>query len=85
MLLSFFEQYGNSVILSVDDLRQIRAKDNENFYYIGKFVLRENEKNTVLIDYIIELVRGFLLLWRYIFRQIIRMLHMRLLTMLYSS
>ena len=59
MLLSFFEQYGNSVILSVDDLRQIRAKDNENFYYIGKFVLRENEKNTVLIDYIIELVRGF--------------------------
>ena len=56
MLLSFFEQYGNSVILSVDDLRQIRAKDNENFYYIGKFILGENEKNTVLIDYIVELV-----------------------------
>ena len=59
MLLSFFEQYGNSVILSVDDLRQIRAKDNENFYYIGKFILGENEKNTVLIDYIVELVRGY--------------------------
>lgn len=59
MLLSFFEQYGNSVILSVDDLRQIRAKDNENFYYIGKFILGENEKNTVLIDYIVELVKGY--------------------------
>ena len=59
MLLSFFEQYGNSVILSVDDLRQIRATDNEYFYYIGKFILGENEKNSVLIDYIVELVRGY--------------------------
>lgn len=59
MLLSFFEQYGNSVIRSVDDLRQIRARDNEQFYYIGKFILDENEKSTVLIDYIDELVRGY--------------------------
>ena len=59
MLLSFFEQYGNSVIRSVDDLRQIRARDNEQFYYIGKFVLEENERSSVLIDYIDELVRGY--------------------------
>lgn len=59
MLLSFFEQYGNSVILSVEDLRQIRSKDHEIFYYIGRFILNENEKNTVLLDYIVELVRGY--------------------------
>lgn len=59
MLLSFFEQYGNSIIVAVEDLRQIRAKDNEHAYYIGKFILAENEKKAVLIDYIEELVRGY--------------------------
>ena len=59
MLLSFFDQYGNSVALSVENLRQIQAKGNEICYFIGKFILSENEKESVLMDYILELVRGY--------------------------
>ncbi len=58
-LLSFFERQGSSILLSVDDLSQIMARDNEIDYYIGKFIFEENEKKSVLMDYTVELVKGY--------------------------
>lgn len=58
-LLAFFEKQGGSVVLSVDDLRQIVFKDNEIDYYIGRFILKAKEDQSILLDYIVELVKGF--------------------------
>jgi len=58
-LLSFFERQGASVILSVEDLRNILFKDNEIDFYIGHFILEAKENNSVLIDYLVELVAGY--------------------------
>lgn len=58
-LLSFFEKQGNTIINSVEDLRQITAKNNEIDFCIGKFILAEYEKKSALMDYIVELVKGY--------------------------
>ncbi len=58
-LLSFFERQGSAILLSVEDLRQIMAKNNEVEYFIGKFILAENDKSSVLMDYLVELVKGY--------------------------
>lgn len=58
-LLSFFERQGSAILLSVDDLRQIMAKNNEVEYFIGKFILAEKDKSSVLMDYMVELVKGY--------------------------
>lgn len=59
LLLAFFEKQGGSVILSVDSLRQIVYRDNEINFYIGHFILKAKEENSVLFDYLIELVKGY--------------------------
>ncbi len=58
-LLSFFESQGSAILLSVDDLRQIMSKNNEVEYFIGKFILAEKDKSSVLMDYMVELVKGY--------------------------
>lgn len=58
-LLSFFARRGSSVLLSVNDLYQQVAKNNEHDYFVGKFILEQNEKKSVLMDYIEELVKGY--------------------------
>lgn len=58
-LLSFFERQGGSIVLSADDLRQISFKNSELDFFIGKFILEENEKRSSLMDYIVELVKGY--------------------------
>lgn len=58
-LLSFFEARGNSVLTSVDDLRQILSKNNEIEYFIARFILEHNEKRSIYMDYIVELVKGY--------------------------
>ena len=58
-LLSFFERQGGSIVLSADDLRQISFKNSELDFFIGKFILEENEKRSPLMDYIVELVKGY--------------------------
>ncbi len=58
-LLSFFEGHGTAILLSVDDLRQIRTKDNGLDYFVGRFILQENEAQSVLFDYLVELVKGY--------------------------
>lgn len=58
-LLSFFECQGGSIVLSADDLRQISFKNSELDFFIGKFILEENEKRSSLMDYIVELVKGY--------------------------
>lgn len=40
-------------------MRQIAARNNEIDFCIGKFILAENEKRSVLMDYIVELVKGY--------------------------
>lgn len=59
ILLSFFEFQGSSVMVSVEDLRQLTSKDNETAYFVGKFILAEFDKKSVLMDYLIELVKGY--------------------------
>ncbi len=58
-LLSFFEANGNSVLISVDDLNRIMSKDNEMEYFIAKYILEQNEKKSIYMDYIVELVKGY--------------------------
>lgn len=58
-LLSFFEANGNSVLMSVDDLHQIMSKDNEIEYFIAKYILEHNEKKSIYMDYIVQLVKGY--------------------------
>lgn len=58
-LLTFFEARGNSVLTSVDDLRQILSKNNEIEYFIARFILEHNEKRSIYMDYIVELVKGY--------------------------
>lgn len=58
-LLAFFEKQGGAIVSSVEDLRQITAKNNEIDFYIGKFILTEYERKTALIEYIVELVKGY--------------------------
>lgn len=58
-LLSFFEKQGESVLSSVDDLRQLLRKDNEMDFYIARFILEEKEKQTSLFEHINELIVGY--------------------------
>lgn len=58
-LLSFFEKQGGAIVNSVEDLRQITAKNNEVDFYIGKFILNEYERKSALMDSIVELVKGY--------------------------
>ena len=59
LLLSFFERQGGSIVLSVDDLRQVKAKSNEIDYFIARFILKQYERKSVLFDYLVELVKGY--------------------------
>lgn len=58
-LMAFFREQGSSILLSVDDLRQINCRKNEVYYFVAKFILEENEKKSFLMDYIVELVKGY--------------------------
>ena len=58
-LLSFFERQGSSIVLSVDDLRQLKSKNNQIDYFIARFILEEYERKSVLFDYLVELVKGY--------------------------
>jgi len=58
-LLSFFESRGNSVLLSVETLREILSKNNEIEFHIARFIIDHNEKKTVYISYIEELIKGY--------------------------
>ena len=59
LLLSFFERQGGSIVLSVDDLRQLTARSNEVDFFIARFILKEYELKSVLFDYLVELVKGY--------------------------
>lgn len=59
LLLSFFERQGGSIVLSVDDLRQLRSRSNEIDFFIARFILAEHECKSVLFDYLVELVKGY--------------------------
>lgn len=59
ILLSFFERQGGSIVLSTDDLRQISFKNSELDFFVGKFILEENENRSLLMDYTVELVKGY--------------------------
>lgn len=58
-LLSFFERQGGSIVLSVDDLRQLKSQSNEIDFFIARFILTEYEHKSALFDYLVELVKGY--------------------------
>ena len=58
-LLAFFEKRGESILLSIEDLRQLLKSDNEIDYYIGRFILDIFDKKSSLQDHIIELIVGY--------------------------
>ena len=59
LLLMFFEKQGGSILLSIEDFQQMTFRKNEIDYFIGKFILEQYENKTVLMDYLIELVKGY--------------------------
>ena len=59
LLLSFFENRGNSVLLSVDELREILSRHNEIEFFIARFIIEQNEKHSIHMDYLVELVKGY--------------------------
>lgn len=59
LLLAFFERQGERLILATEELNCIKAKHNEIEYYIGKFILNEYERKTIIIEYIEDLVKGY--------------------------
>ena len=84
-LLAFFEKQGGAIVESVEDLRQITAKNNEVDFYIGKFILDEYEKKTDLMEYIVQLVKVILLRRPSIYRQKIRISQRHHLRMLHFT
>ena len=59
LLLSFFERQGSSIMLSIDNLRQLTARRNEIDYFVAKFILQEFDQKSVRMDYLVELVKGY--------------------------
>lgn len=59
LLLSFFENRGNTVLLSVDELREILSRNNEIEFFLARFIIEQNEKKSVYMDYLVELVKGY--------------------------
>ena len=59
LLLAFFDKQGNEVVRAVENLHQIRMKGNENEYFVANFILQEHEQKTVLMEYIVELAKGY--------------------------
>lgn len=59
LLLTFFEGQGDAIVLSVDNLRQLKARSNELDFFIAQFILTEYERKSVLFDYLMELVKGY--------------------------
>lgn len=59
LLLMFFDRKGDDVLQSVEMLYQMTSKKDEIYYYIAKFILKEYERNSVLMDYITSLVKGY--------------------------
>lgn len=59
ILLSFFEKQGSAIVKSPEDLRQVVSRNNEIEYFVAKFILNENDKKSVLMDYTVELVKGY--------------------------
>lgn len=59
LLLAFFERQGGSIVLSVEDLHQLTIKNNEVDFFVGKFILEQNEKKSIIMDYLVELVKGY--------------------------
>lgn len=59
LLLSFFENRGNSVLRSVDDLHQIISRNNEIEFFVAQFILEQDKKKSVYMDYLVELVKGY--------------------------
>lgn len=58
LLLSFMTRNGSTILSATEDLRYIKAKNNEMEYIIGRFVLDQYDKKSVLWDFLIELVKG---------------------------
>ena len=58
LLLSFMTRNGSTILSATEDLRSIKAKNNEMEYIIGRFVLDQYDEKNVLWDYLIELVKG---------------------------
>lgn len=59
LLLMFFEREGGTVLLDVDTLVQLSYRDNELEYYVAHFILEQDSKKSVLMDYLINLVKGY--------------------------
>lgn len=59
LLLIFFVKRGDTILNSVEDLVQLKARNDEIEYFIGKFILKVNNEKSVLMDYLEELVKGY--------------------------
>ena len=58
-LLSFFQRQGGAIITSIQDLKQVMYRNNALNYYIACFILEESQRKSVIMDYLVELVKGY--------------------------
>lgn len=58
-LYSFFVQHGLCVAKDTEDLIGIQKKNNKASYEIADFIMKEYKKESIIFDYILEMVQGF--------------------------
>lgn len=61
MLLKFMSNFGMQIGFENLEIKRFSPKDQEIEYYISQFVFEEKEKKSLIYDYILSLVKGFLL------------------------
>lgn len=59
-LIAFFAENGIMLVQNADILRGLKYKDNKVKYEIARFILDEESKRSTIFDYLMEMVKGFL-------------------------
>lgn len=60
-LIIFLNYYGLSVIRSIDDLKSVTIKTDQNNYHVARFILQEYKNDSHVFHKMLELVKGFLI------------------------
>lgn len=60
-LAGFLEKYGVSFIRDNDSLAMVGKSKDSLQYYIARFIINEKDNNTIVFDYIIDMVSGLFL------------------------
>ena len=59
MLYGFFIQNGLIISHNMDELSIIKFRDGKTNYEIARFILNEHKNNSIIFNYILEMIQGF--------------------------